>query len=698
MHAHPPHLSLRARATIFVLLVLLIGLAAPGAVMIVEMRKQVVEEEHRAANSLARAVAESVALSLAVGDTGEMTRLADHFLWGGETLFIALYDKEGRLAAHAAADEDAWFRYLSGAKSFCPDCAPHQREQPALPGMHPDAPDAPEDLDGEWYIGRRAVMLESKAGGFDDLELNEAAPAASDAGREPIGWVVAAVPADRAAHAMAEKTNFALLIVLAGWLVAAPIVWLVVRGWSRRLDLLADASERISGGDLDSAITDHGHDDIGRLSASLEQMRRSLQERERELRTFNERLQQEVRQRTRDLEAAKLAAEEANSAKTAFLANMSHEIRTPLTAILGFIDLLDDETRSRSERSAQIETIRRNAKHLLAIINDILDISKIEAGELLIERIETNPAAILGEVVSMTRPVASEKGLDLSLEFRTPMPSRIESDPTRLRQMALNLVSNAIKFTEEGWIRVAASCDPERGSLEIEVADSGIGMGPDKLARLFRPFSQADETMTRRFGGSGLGLAICKRLAEALGGDVEVRSTLGEGSVFTIRLEVGAMSGVRMVTADEAIRAADDTDTEREEESPEGARVLLVEDGPDNRRLISFLLKKAGCEVATAENGLLGRDAALESLRDGRPFDVILLDMQMPVMDGYTAAESLRGEGYTGWIVALTAHAMSQDREKCLAAGCDEYLSKPVDRRSLVETIARLRGVARRAA
>jgi len=666
------NLSLRARATIFTLLLMSLGLSVPAVVMVAELRRQILEEERRAADLLARAVAESAVLPLAVGDTAELQRITEHFLWGDENLFVAVLDERGAVVAHSSTDDSAWRRYAAGG---------HDSR--------------------EWFLGERPIILEEQPNAFDDLGVATDASEASMT--QPIGSVVTAVSAADAQAALFEKTRFIILIVGVGWLGTAPIIWFVVRGWSRRLDRLVTASERISRGDLDTAIEDvvarsAWDDDIARLSEALERMRGALQDRERELRTFNDRLRQQVQERTRDLETAKRAAEDANRAKSEFLANMSHEIRTPLTAILGYIDLLEDEARSADERSDQIETIRRNARHLLAIINDVLDISKIEAGELLIERIETDPRAVIREAVSMTRPGAVERGLAVSLEFRTEMPVQIRTDPTRMRQIMLNLIANAVKFTERGWIRVGVSCDPSRERLEVEVADSGIGMTDAKLARLFRPFSQADETMTRRFGGTGLGLAISRQLAIALGGDVRVESTLGVGSTFRVAISTGPLEGVEMVRDTEAVGEEREARPGVRAISLDDTRVLLVEDGPDNQRLLSILLRKAGCVVDTADNGLLGHDAALAAARKGRPYDVILLDMQMPVMDGYTAARRLRTAGYAGWIVALTAHAMSQDRDKCVAAGCDEYLSKPVDRETLLATLGRLRVTRRRVA
>jgi len=397
-------------------------------------------------------------------------------------------------------------------------------------------------------------------------------------------------------------------------------------------------------------------------------------------------------ERVRALAEANRRAEAANRAKSVFLANMSHEIRTPMTAILGYADVLLEPGHSPSDTVDAIGVIRRNGRHLLSIINDILDISKIEAGRLTVERVECNPIQILSEVYSLMHVRAEEKGLALGVEFVGPIPSRIRTDPTRFRQALLNLVGNAIKFTEAGGVRLVASCDtggPGRdGRLRIQVIDTGVGMTPDQIERVFEPFTQADASTTRRFGGTGLGLCIAQRLARALGGDIEVDSEPGRGSEFVLTVDTGPIEASSMdpnpsLTA-AAPTAAGPSGTQGPARAALTGRVLLAEDGPDNQRLISHILRKAGADVTVVENGALAVESALAARASGAPFGVVLMDMQMPVMDGYAATSTLRRKGYTGPIVALTAHAMTGDRDKCLAAGCDDYITKPVDRGELI--------------
>ncbi len=400
------------------------------------------------------------------------------------------------------------------------------------------------------------------------------------------------------------------------------------------------------------------------------------------------------------LRDARWAAESADRSKSEFLANMSHEIRTPMTAILGYIDLLEEERDSivhdRARFRATIETVRTNARHLLTIINDILDMSKIEAGKLRIETIRTSPTHIVFEIASLLAPRLERKGLDFKIEYATDVPETIESDPTRLRQILLNLVGNAAKFTESGTVTVRVDTDPARSIMRFAVIDTGIGMSREQLEAIqrFDSFSQADATTTRRFGGSGLGLRISDSLARMLGGSIAIRSEPGQGSTFTLTIATGPIDTDRMLTSEQAISpivdtVADDADDPIANGQPlEGRRILLAEDGPDNQRLIRFQLTKAGALVDVADNGRIALGLLERSRRDQTPYHLLLTDMQMPEMDGYELAGTLRSQGDRIPIVALTAHAMPDDRTRCLNAGCDDYASKPIDRAALIATCA----------
>ena len=388
---------------------------------------------------------------------------------------------------------------------------------------------------------------------------------------------------------------------------------------------------------------------------------------------------------------------QSDSAKTEFLANMSHEIRTPMTAILGYADLLLEEgdiQKAPENRVEIIQTIRRNGEHLLNVINDILDLSKVEAGKFTFEQIACSPHEILQEVNELMKVRADSKNLDWTVSIEGALPSIIQTDPTRLRQILLNLVGNAIKFTESGSVHLRARYRVVKDSKQLvfEVQDTGIGMSQQQQQQLFEPFVQADNSMSRRFGGTGLGLALSRRFARLLGGDVEVNSEPGIGTTFTLRIDVGdvadVVSELKLPANQPESRCAAKASDNRQLEQ---MRILLVEDGPDNQRLVSFLLEKQGATVDLAENGAIGRDMALRALEDDTPYDVILMDMQMPVMDGYAATRALRSHGYARPIIALTAHAMAEDRQRCLEAGCDEYSTKPIDRERLIGLLSRFR-------
>jgi signal transduction histidine kinase/DNA-binding response OmpR family regulator len=387
------------------------------------------------------------------------------------------------------------------------------------------------------------------------------------------------------------------------------------------------------------------------------------------------------------------AAEQASLAKSELLANMSHEIRTPMAAVIGYADLLLEQGLDPRERVTYVQTIRRNGEHLLGLLNDILDLSKIEAGRMTVESIPCSPSQIVADVASLMRVRAADKGIDFAIEYQTPVPEAIRTDPTRLRQILINLTGNAIKFTEVGQVRIVVRCDDGTGPrphLEVSLVDTGIGLAPEEIANLFQPFGQADASTTRRFGGTGLGLAICRRFAEMLGGTISVQSALGQGSVFTVAVETGPLAGVSLIAG------LEEPTVQSPAPLPAGAAVslsgleiLLAEDGLDNQRLISMHLRRAGARVALATNGRMALDRATAGIARGRPFDLILMDMQMPELDGYGATAKLRAAGYRAPIVALTAHAMAGDRERCLAAGCDDYLTKPVDQARLLDVIVR---------
>ena len=394
------------------------------------------------------------------------------------------------------------------------------------------------------------------------------------------------------------------------------------------------------------------------------------------------------------LQVSRERALAADRSKSEFLANMSHEIRTPMTAILGFNDILLDSVTGRENIEAA-RTVKKNGEYLIDLINDILDLSKVEAGRLDIELTDCSPQEIVAEVASLMRVRAAAKNLPLEVRFDGPIPETIQTDLTRLRQLLINIVGNAIKFTEFGSVQIITSLvkqSDDESILRFDITDTGLGIAEDKLDKIFLPFTQADSSTTRQFGGTGLGLTICKRVAELLGGEVSVTSSLGKGSTFSITIATGPLKGVPLLeNKSESVRESRGATTMPAAQLPTlSSRILLAEDGPDNQRLIGFILKKAGAEVAVANNGQIAIELVAEAVAANRSFDVILMDMQMPILDGYSATRQLRNCGYAGPIIALTAHAMNGDRQKCLDAGCDDYITKPIDREALLRSIEKL--------
>lgn len=456
------------------------------------------------------------------------------------------------------------------------------------------------------------------------------------------------------------------LLAVVGTIFGLFSAWMISRGIVAPISDLSRGAELITAGNVNHRIKVDSTDELGRLAD-----------------TFNHMVQ--------DLVIAQQEAEKASNIKSAFLANMSHEIRTPMTAILGFAEIMRQKNHD-PETVRHIETIKKNGEYLLELINDILDVSKIEADKIDIENIECSLIELIEDVKTLMEIRAFDKGLELKIIIDGQIPTQIQSDPIRLRQILINLLSNAIKFTKEGSVQLVFRCinaSSETSELQFEVIDSGIGMTDSQMSRLFQPFVQADSSTTRKYGGTGLGLTICKRLTKILGGEIDVQSEYGKGTMFTVTVKYDKIPESEMV--DQSFFTGsipeDASDSTSKNNIEMNFHILLAEDGPDNQKLIRFLLTKAGNEVTLAENGKRAVELAQEAEAKGQPFDVILMDMQMPELDGYAATKLLRTNGYTLPIIALTAHTMSGAREECLAAGCDGYATKPINKKQLFQTI-----------
>lgn len=391
---------------------------------------------------------------------------------------------------------------------------------------------------------------------------------------------------------------------------------------------------------------------------------------------------------TLELECARKDAETKTEVVKSFLADTSHEIRSPMTSILGYAEMLlseGDLSRAPRHRVEAIEAILGNSRHLLGLLNDLLDISKIDAGRMGLVCTDCSPRGIAEDVRALLAVQAEAKHLQLSVEAGPTVPHSIRTDARRLQQVLVNLVNNAIKYTEEGAIRIVLDCLPAGDAasemLQIQVIDSGIGMDPEDLANLFQRFVQVERVDAQGVKGTGLGLSISREFARLLGGDLTASSRRGTGSTFTVTIPVGSAVGAEVCPQTNSKPAG------KEMKSLAGINVLLAEDAIDSQRVLSFALQKASARAAVANDGKMAVELALAAAKDNRPYDVILLDMQLPIMDGYAAARRLRLSGYQGVILALTGASAPADHDRCREAGCDDVAVKPIEQVRLVNWI-----------
>ena len=493
-------------------------------------------------------------------------------------------------------------------------------------------------------------------------------------------WVVAAMLAyDLRQDTFDAAKGLLLCVVLV--LVAGAIARFTTRLLARPLSLLQAGITAVRNGRLEPIQVSKTGDEIEFVGESFNRMIEVLAESRREIREQQELLEQRIRERTEKLEEATHVAEAASDAKSEFLANISHELRTPMNGIIGMIDVTLD-TPLTTEQAENLRTAQRCAYSLLSLLNEVLDLSKIEAGKMQLEQIPFELRTLLQDCLKSYEPAAIRKGVALVAAISPSVPEHAIGDPLRIRQITGNLLSNAVKFTERGSVELHAdAAESESGDLVLQlvVRDTGVGIPGDKLAHIFEKFTQADGSVSRKYGGTGLGLAITRKLVELHAGEIRVESEVGVGASFYVTLPSGVSINPARREHSEALQAS-----ALDRPLDDGVRILLVEDNQVNQKVVCAILSKRGFEIAIASDGR----EALSKLEAGG-FDLILMDVQMPVLDGLEATRLIRQDArWSGLpIIAMTAHAMNGDRERCLTAGMDGYIAKPVHPSDLVETI-----------
>lgn len=619
--------SIRTQLIAGVIIILLLFMSVFTVNVISRQRKFLVDKARQRVLFQTEVAASSAGIPLERGDRAALKRILAPLTKDENTVFALISDKSGRILAHTD-----------------PNLIGHALVRPP-PSNLPDPGQPLADIvlqDKRQIVARSPVI----------------------AGSEVVGWAYSGRDYQDDLNLLADVTRMGIIYTALALLIGTALaVWFGNRLLRSLRELLEGASHLTD--ESPEPISISGRNEISELAGAFNSAINKLKEQRHEL------------------ERAKNAAEAASIAKSNFLANISHEIRTPLGAVIGFANMLQDPFLTPAERQQYQDILNRNGKELQRMVKNLLDISKVEAGGVELDIAPFKPRDLLKDVVETLKPRAEAKGLTLWCNADEGVPEQVNSDALRIRQILINLVENAIKFTEHGGValtmRVPLVDKPEQ--LRIEVEDTGIGMTEEQKEALFQPFSQVDDSLTRKFGGAGLGLYLARKLARKLGGEIVVQETepsMGSTFLLTFTNQIVAEPVVETPEIAEPVVA--------EAEKPlEGIRILAVEDVKDNQLLIQGLLTKRGATVEVADNGVEGVQKATHA-----DFNVVLMDIQMPVLDGYRAVKKLRRLGFKKPIVALTAHALVEDREKCLASGFDDYITKPINPSDLVNVIIKL--------